>query len=340
MKDSLTALAFKFKDEETMRLTISLAALTVVCGVLTTACGPRDRSGFEVVNETYVHQYGLEVPPNDWLARGRSGHIVTTLANGIVVDKNYTSGVLHGDSTYTFAHSNAIQRIETYDNEQLCKVVEKNIAGIPIKEKLYHPDRTKTVTTWFDNGSPQGIEEYDRADLITKGQYFNYDHQLESSVEEGEGLRLMRDTYGQLLSKDTITDGKMNLRETYHANGNLKEVTPYRKGVVEGKKCIYLPGGEPLRIEEWFDGKQNGITCEFQNGEKVSEIPFVKGLKHGVEKRYAADGNTVVEEISWQEGVKHGAAISHVGSKTRTQWYFEGKPVTEHMYEYMLGKHG
>jgi len=57
-----------------------------------------------VIDETYMHKYGMAVPSDFWTASGEDGSVISTLADGVVVSRNYSSGMFHGDTTYTYPH--------------------------------------------------------------------------------------------------------------------------------------------------------------------------------------------------------------------------------------------
>ena len=67
---------------------------------------------------SYRHRYGVEIPYENWQENGSTGQVVTTLKNGVVVKKNYVQGILDGDTFYTFPHSEKIEKVETYHNNQ------------------------------------------------------------------------------------------------------------------------------------------------------------------------------------------------------------------------------
>jgi len=150
-------------------------------------------------------------------------------------------------------------------------------------------------------------------------------------------LTLTHIDYGQLISTDTIENGQMVLRQTYHPNGSPREMIPYQNGLVDGVKRTYLPAGEPDTFEQWVNGQQDGVTVVFQHGEKFAEVPYVNGEKHGVECRLK-DGKTKVQEITWNNGQMSGPSTTYVGDNVKTDWYFKGKPVSKADYEFMSNR--
>ena len=76
------------------------------------------------------------------------------------------------------------------------------------------------------------------------------------------------------------------------------------------------------------------MTTLFENGEKVSEVPYLSGLKDGVEKKYR-NGEIVVEEISWAADLQHGPTTKKIGTYSTTDYFFRGKPVSQGAFERM-----
>lgn len=314
-----------------------LISSVILTGLTVVACQRTERydTSSEVVTETYMHKYGIEVEADDWSNRGEHGQVISTLKNGVIVSKNYDAGMLSGESTYTFPHSEIIEKVEEYSNNQLVKETSYYITGVPREQKEYGPEEL-TITTWYENGTPQSVETTKQSHVV-KGDYYTPTHQTEGRVVEGAGNRIVRDSYGLILYYDTIKNGQLTSRMTAYSDGLPKEVTPYSNGLVEGDKKTYYPGGEPNTVEHWEAGKQQGLTSTYQNGEKYSEVTYQDGMKQGLERRYR-DGNTVAEEITWVNDQKHGPAYSYIGNTTQTTWYFQGQEVTKNRYDFLMSR--
>lgn len=317
------------------RSAYTLGLMATAC-VVATACNrtPRNTSE-EVVRETYVHKYGVSIPAEDWTARGEDGQVISTMKDGVVVTKPFSSGTLNGDKTYTFPHSNLVERVETYSNGNLAKETHFYQSGVPAKETAYHADGAQTHTVWYENGSPKSIETHAESRLV-QGQYYDGRNMMESRVDNGEGVRNVRDGYGQLQSRDTIQDGRLTTRTTYHPNGSPKEITPYSNDIVHGERRTYLPAGEPNTIEQWANGSQTGKTIQYVNGEKYSEATYVNGVKNGPEHRFR-DGTEVTHEVTWKDDQQHGPTTSFIGETPQTEWYYQNKPVSKSKYDSMSG---
>lgn len=302
---------------------------TLIPFVLLFSCGRQCDQN--VVSETYVHKYGLELPAEDWSDRGEHGLVIRTLANGVKVCEVYNAGVLDGDCTYTYPHSEIIERVESYSMGGLFKVVQNSSSGAPAKEIRYLSPTERTVTVWYGNGTPQSIEKYNDINLIS-GEYYTTANQIESTVENGEGIRVIRDAYGQLVSRDTISGGDMVMSTTFYPNGTIYAVTPYVRGIVQGQKRTFLPSGEPITVEEWKNNQQSGLTEVFVNGERVGTVPYVSGMKEGIERRYR-NGNQVVEEISWHRDQRYGPSTTYVEGNVKTDWYIKDTQVSKPTYD-------
>ncbi len=303
-----------------------LLLVTALCAA--TACSRGRSPEVQVVEETYVHKYGIDIPPEDWKSRGENGQVVSTLNNGVVVAKTYADGRVHGDTTFTFPYSAQIHRVEAYVNNQMVKETINYPSGAPMQQVSQTAEGGKLISMWYENGAPMSVEEYDLKDLLEHGEYYNLNHSIDSRVDDYEGIRTLHDRYGTLSSRETVQAGEVTEQVTYYPNGAPKTVTPYIHAIVSGVCKHFLQGGEPRSIEEWTDGKQHGLTTLFENGERVSEILYVNGEKNGVEHRYR-NGNELVQEITWVEGKRHGPCKTCLGKVPQIEWYFRGEPVTK-----------
>lgn len=311
------------------RILVSMAAIAL----LTVGCVRQHN--FEVVDETYVHKYGVAVPPDYWNSSGQHGAIISKLADGVTVSRSYESGILDGETTFTFPHSDKCQKKQIYAKNKLVKEIDYFLDGSPRQEISYDlPTSSREVTTWYTTGSPKSHEKYE-GEILFSGEYYNTSNQRDSFVDNYEGARVNRDDYGQIICRDLIQEGTKILTTTYHPNGAPLEQIPYKNGVIEGYKKTFYPGGEPNTVEHWSKGSQNGITTVYQNGEKYADVSYVNGRKNGVERRYK-DGTIVVEEVYWENDRQHGPMNTYVGDSVKTDWYFQGQPTSRVNYEILM----
>ena len=303
---------------------MALIAITI----LTNSCGPTLPKG--VLKESYIHKYGVAMSKKDWESRGSHGKVVSTLDNGALVTRSFEGGVLQGKVTTTFPHSLTIEKTESYEDGKLISQVQHYTSGIPMLEESLE-NQGKRVTTWYEDGTPQSFEEYED-NRLTSGEYFTYQNEMESRVQQEEGMRIRRDAYGTLLSKDLIQNGEMILRSTFHENGDPKATTEYSAGVPNGLRKTFWIGGQPNTLEEWLEGKQHGLTTIYQNGQQWATVPYVDGKRDGTEKRFR-EGDLLVEEIEWSNGEKHGSYRTYIGDTVSTKWFFQGKSVSKFAFD-------
>jgi len=302
-----------------------------------TACMRQGPQNVDVVDQTYIHRYGVAVPSDFWASSGEHGAVVSTMADGVVVSRNYAAGVLDGETSYSYPHSSQVQKKEFYQQGILTKEGEFFFDGTPQSETSYDlPQNIKTISTWYLGGTPKSVENY-QGDRLLKGDYYSTSNQNDGRVENFQGTRLVRDDYGQLLTTETIQDGQLTTRTNYHPNGSPNEIIPFQDGKVEGTKRTFYPAGEPNTIEQWADGMQHGPTSVYQHGEKYAEVMYVNGNKNGIERRYR-DGQDVVQEISWDNGKLHGPTTTYVGGTSKTDWFYQGNPISKTDYEFMMNK--
>lgn len=305
-----------------MKLSRSLFFLMIL-GSLTSCQSNRDCD--EVVCET-VHRYGVPLEPEDWSERGQCGQVVSMRKDGVTVTRNYDTGILHGECCYTFPHRDVIEKKEIYDQGNLTQEDIHYPSGLPQRRMVYESPKRQSAISWYETGAPHAREVIENGNLVG-GEYYRVDQQVESRVEEGNGLRTRRDGQGQLQSVDTIQNGQMVFSTTYHSNGIPATITPYANDIIEGERRTYLSGGEPATIEMWTDNVQHGTMQVFEYGAKRADVPYVNGRRQGIERRYRDDGQTVAQEVTWVNGQKHGPTYSYIGNTTKTDWYFRNRLV-------------
>lgn len=295
------------------------------------SCNKQNEQGCAVIKEKYVHEYGLEIDKNEWKDHGKNGEVISTLDNGVTVRKHYLDGIIDGEVSYSFPHSEKIERLETYSDGNLVKIVIHDEMGNPSHETLFSNDY-ETVTTWYETGNPKSKEIYHNGHLL-EGEYYNFENEIESKIVNGKGQRPKRNAIGELIATDIIENGHTLSSSEYFLDGSVKSITPFVNNQIHGQKKYFKVGGEPDFIENWKNNVQEGISISYKNGEKHAEIPYIKGKKDGVEKRFK-NGNIVVEEISWKNGKLHGPSITYVdGIISKTVWYYQNKLVPKATYD-------
>lgn len=312
--------------------------LVILSATLASGCTPYHRvprSTETVVTQSYVHKYGVPLERNEWASRGKNGQVVSMLKSGVTVTENYLDGYLDGETSYSFPHSGAIQKVEVYAQGHLTKERENYRSGAPKLEVSYTSSGSKDVTSWYEEGTPHYREIYENGRLM-EGDYYTIGNQIDSHIDNGDGKRMNRDEFGQLASIDKFQEGQLAYRTILYPNGTPKEIIPYVGGRINGQKKTFLPDGEPSTIEGWVNDKQEGITYVYQNGEKVAEVQYLNGLKSGIEERYR-DGKYLVEEVTWHKGKRHGPSYTHIADDVLISWYYEGQEVSKTQYDKLFG---
>ena len=299
--------------------------------LIASACVSQHSVDDEIIIESYVHNYGVEVPKEHWEETGQSGQVVSTLPDGMVRRQTYYFGKLEGETTYTSPYSQNIEKSEVYTQDKLTKEVFYNPCGEPQKEISHDNPEHTLVKEWHTNGQLKSYEKY-AGSLLSHGEYYDAGGTRLTGIQEGTGVKTFRDSFGLLQYSDTINDGELESRTTYYPNGSPKEITPYKNGLVHGQRKTYFPGGEPKSIETWEKGKQQGITTLFVHGQKSQEIPYDNGIKNGVSKTFK-DGALVIEEQTWKNDVLHGPTITYHEGIKATDWYYKGNKVTKGYFD-------
>ncbi|MBN4066530.1 hypothetical protein JYU14_00395, partial [Simkania negevensis] len=309
------------------RLLITLATLAILTGQ---GCQIQ-KNPSKMAKQTFLYKYGVPVSEREWNTRGKIGKVITTLNNGITISRSYSKGVLEGDTTQTFPHTNTVESIKTYENGTLIKEKINFVSGAPMRE-INHPSSAESVVTiWYNSGSPSSIEYYNNNRLIS-GEYFNVRNEVESTVAEGNGTRANRDPFGSLLSRDSFTEGRITESITYHDDNTPSSITPYYENIVHGTKKTFYLNGSPKTIEEWSNGRQSGLTTLFKNGVKVAEINYRRGKKDGIERRFDEYAN-LIAEINWINDERHGATNTFFSGEVTTDWFLENYPVSKLTYD-------
>ena len=299
--------------------------------VVLSACQNSNDSTAQVVSQKYIHKYGFDVSEDEWQQRSQEGQVVTMLKNGVKITRSYEDGQLHGPTTYTFPHSNVVEKTLVYDQGTLLKETQCDASGMPAKEEVFEFDDRTIITIWDEKGVPVSIEEYDD-ELLVEGKYYTSDHILDSVVEAGFGERIKRDRTGQLISRDKIEDGLIAQRISYHPNGQIHTVSHYHDYQLHGEQLKFTASGKPLMKLDWNHGVLDGHKIVYRNGLKIAEIPYNNGQKHGVERHFDDLGH-LTAEIEWRGDKKHGSCNFYTEETTETEWFFKGQTVSAEKYE-------
>lgn len=301
----------------------------LVCALcLLSACGGSKNN---TVSTLFIHKYGTALSENDWDSRGGNGQIVTMCKDGVTITENYVDHLLEGKTTYSFPHSSVVDKEKVFRQGHLLSETLHFTTGIPKEKTEFISNKERHLTTWFDNGNPKSIEKFINS-ALQEGEYYNTSNEIESRVENGAGTKIVRNTYGEFISKIEFNNGQKTLMTTYYSNNDPKVVTPYQNDQVHGIKKYFAINGVPERFEEWKNGIQQGTTLVFRDGQEHSEQQFAAGSKNGLETIFN-DHGMVACEITWKNGLKHGVQKTYINDTVRLEWYYKDKKVSHSDFE-------
>lgn len=285
----------------------------------------------DVVSQRYIHKYGYDVSKDEWNHNHYPGQVVTSLKNGVTIVSSYEDGVLHGSTSYTYPHSQTLESLQIFERGNLIKKTSFDIKGVPHKEELFLSPGHVKAKIWYKSGTPLCVEETLEASLID-GSYYTLQNELESRVENGQGIKTIRNQEGLLLAKETIDQGNRVAVQTYHSNGSPDTLSYYKNNQLHGERKQFGPTGDPIAIENFDFGDLHGTATYFQNGCKYQESFFRFGKKEGIERQYI-DGETLVEETEYHEGSKHGPSTFYTDGISKTEWYYNDQFVSKAKFE-------
>ncbi len=188
-------------------------------------------------------------------------------------------------------------------------------------------------------------------------------------------LRLIRNT---LLAGIVLfmTACGNEVKKTYHENGKLSAVMPYKDGMLHGLCVWYYANGNPMLQAEYSNNKVNGRQERFYengvlqsvawyknnqldsvmlhynlNGRLVLEEYYVDDTLHGPYRRYYDDGSLFIDG-AYHKGLMHSSWIFYsadgqvaakgefaMGNGTQKAWYPNGN--TQRIIHYRNNqKHG
>lgn len=285
----------------------------------------------DIVSQRYIHKYGYDVSKEEWKNNLYPGQVVTTLKNGVTVISSYEDGVLHGATSFTYAHSQTMESLQIFERGNLVKKTSFDIKGVPKKEEVFLSPGHVRTKLWYKTGTPMCLEETLDSKLI-EGEYFTAENDVESKVEAGEGIKTIRLEDGSLLSRESFKDGICVAKETYFPSGSPETMTYFYKGQLHGEKKVFGASGDPIAVENYSYGKLHGLSTYFQNGYKYLESPYKLGKKEGIERQYI-DGESIVEETEYHAGLKHGPSTFYSDGISKTEWYYNNDYVSRNKYE-------
>lgn len=215
---------------------------------------------------------------------------------------NYNDGIMMGLSTKYFPNGQ--------------KKSEANYVG----GKKEGPEKF-----WFENGKVELEVEWKAGKKEGVEMAYHPDGNPRSEVQYRDGKR-------QGLQKSWNRSGHLFQEKDWKDNGIVAVRTFVDSTKIQVYRLEYGPG-KPAKEYGYYmeDGQveiKHGILREWhKNGELEREVPYISGLKWGVEKIYRDDG-TMLSSIDWEQGQKNGTEViwwENGKSKKQQSHYINGK---------------
>ncbi len=304
------------------------AILLSLVGIFSASC--MDHHEANVISKRYIHRYGYDVAEREWNSENYPGQVITTKKNGQTIAETYEDGILHGNKTTSYPHSQSVQSVEKYHRGILKSIITYNIKGYPETQKDILSPTHYFTSAWYPSGSPKVKEEF-REEVLINGEYFNLTNQKDSFVKNGTGEKCIRNQVGDLLAKEIYSNYDIIYKETFHPNKSTASTAEYKNKELHGTKKSFAITGEPICVENFYHNKKDGQSTYYQNGSKYLEVTFKNNLKDGPERHYV-DGQEVIQEIYWKEGRKHGENIIFCDGAPKTSWYYDDTKVSKKQF--------
>ncbi len=302
---------------------------------LLAGCGRPQPVAISPPQQTFEHDYGLQMSRGEFETRGRNGTVSTRLENGQLLKQHFENGQLQGTCTCSFPYSKQTAYSETYKQGKLAFRVDYFANGMPHLERTYLPSQVEEVKSWYEDGVPRTVECF-RGQQLLQGTYFDPSATAEAEIVDGVGDSIQRSPAGVLLERIEMREGYPNLRRVYYASGEIKEFYRYKTGLLDGECRFYSEGGVPESFQCWVQGKRDGLTKFFHQGELVAQVPYRENKKCGTEKRFC--NNALVESADWKDDQLHGPCFQF--DKTETvisqTFYYKNRVVSKAVYESLV----
>lgn len=109
-------------------------------------------------------------------------------------------------------------------------------------------------------------------------------------------------------------------------DGRLASVFNYVDGKRDGGYTVFTPEGGVLSQGQYKAGELDGVQIVNQEGGSRTEIPYVLGVRSGMERTLYPNGEIAVES-PWADGVQDGSVTTYYesGSVQATMPYYQGK---------------
>lgn len=333
-KDNMRILGLKQEHSSrsiATKMATVLLSMFMLCGCNKT---PQEIS----MADRYFHRYGVEVSKQDFDSRGRTGKIVSHLADGRIGEAHMKEGRLHGQKTLTFPYSEVIEITMDYEEGRLVSKTLHDQKGAP-KEKteFLAEDHQYVRQCWYPGGSPRSKEMWDQGRLM-EASYYDLQNQSLSKVESGYGIRTLLNDEGAVTTREEYKGGWLCSQLRFDANtgATLAEI-PFVKGIRSGIASFFDSNGELQRTESWQEGELDGEVIEYEKDYPSVIFTYSGGKREGLEYRYR--GEMLAETWQWKDDRRHGEHKVYVDEQlVRTDFYYDGVKVSKQGYDQLINE--
>lgn len=220
----------------------------------------------------------------------------------LVKTENYVSGKKEGNA-YTFYVDQSIKsKIPYLNNKKEGIAFEYNQNGVIVRVSRYENDflRSTEVINQIDKkGQKQGVFKsfYEDSDqLKTEGEYLNDLKHGYFREYSPKGILLSTTKYelGQVIENAEELEN-LEIKTTYHRNGQISTLRSYRNGILEGVSKNYDSSGVIVNSKIYRNGKLLGEGI-------INE----KGIKEGFWKEYFLESGKLKAEGEYKNGARFG----------------------------------
>jgi uncharacterized protein len=263
----------------------------------------------------------------------------------VKLEGRYSGGKKNG---YWKEYSPKSKLVQTYKylNGELVENAEE-LTNLDIKQQYYPgSDGKVSFRGSYRKGLAQGTHLwYDKNGQIDSSKIYTKGKLVAQGKMDAQGLRqgFWKEFYypdGELKAEGEYKNGyRFKVWKFYYEDGKLQESGSYgQKEKLEGKWKWFYENGQILLVEDYKNGKEDGISIEYNDtGKVVAQGEYVNGLEEG---EWFYEIGDHLEEGRYEYGLKQGV-WKHTYVTTR-EVRFEGEfyddlPQGKHVWYYDTG---
>lgn len=111
---------------------------------------------------------------------------------------------------------------------------------------------------------------------------------------------------GRTMYEGNFTNGKPSGEwKRYYEGGQVKALIHYREDTDPAAVVLFDEWGNKVAEGFYLDEKRSGKWIMYAQNRKIAEEHYVKGLKHGISRRYYSSGE-ILDETEWSNGIQEG----------------------------------